>query len=279
MHAVSKTIGGVFIKHDVAVPDTCHNPATLRDPKTGRWLLFHIGYGNPIGNCGSPGGCAGHPQSKLNPGNGFLHSAPAKHPEGPWTPLNLSHPSTWTPCNNPAPAFHPNGSLFVVCNHMQLTHASAWDAGDWAPQRSMGVTPPGSGGWEDPTLWFDRRGNWHVLYHVYKLKPFKDHDEAYSGHAFSVDGLQWTFSTVQPYSGTVRFTDGTSQTFATRERPHLIFADADVNRSTPIAVMTGVSPHVVGPSCDQCPEGACSQCKYAGWTYTQLEPFANFGGS
>ena len=82
---------------------------------------------------------------------------------------------------------------------------------------------------------------------------------------------------MQPYNGTVRFTDGTSQTFATRERPHPIFADADVNRTTPIGVMTGVSPHVVGPSCDQCPEGACSQFKYAGWTYTQLEPFAGFG--
>ena len=30
------------------------NPATIRDPSTGRWLLFHIGYGNPIGDCGSP---------------------------------------------------------------------------------------------------------------------------------------------------------------------------------------------------------------------------------
>jgi hypothetical protein len=35
---------------------------------------------------------------------------------------------------------------------------------------------------------------------------------------------------VSPTAGTVRFTNGNSQTFATRERPHMIFADADVNR-------------------------------------------------
>jgi hypothetical protein len=216
VHAVSQTIGGPFAKHDVAVPDTCHNPATIRDPKTGDWLIFHIGYGNVIGNCPNPGGCAGHPESKLNPGNGFLHTA--KTPDGPWTPLNLTHPHMWGSCNNPAPAFHPNGSLFVICNHMQLTRASGWGAGDWTPQRSMGTTPAGSGGWEDPTLWFDRacqqtpavyqpsmhqrwcsvrsallptgRGNWHALYHVYKTQPFKDHQEVYSGHAFSTDG-EW----------------------------------------------------------------------------------------
>ena len=78
----------------------------------------------------------------------------------------------------------------------------------------------------------------------------------------------------RPYNGTVRFTDGTSKTFATRERPHAIFADADTNRTTPIGVMTGVSPHPVDATCDACPEGACSQCKYAGWTYTVLQPFA-----
>ena len=40
VHAVSQTIGGPFAKHDVAVPDTCHNPATIRDPKTGEHIPY-----------------------------------------------------------------------------------------------------------------------------------------------------------------------------------------------------------------------------------------------
>ena len=56
----------------------------------------------------------------------------------------------------------------------------------------------------------------------------------------------------------------------------MIFADADTSYTSPIAVMAGVSPHAVDATCDTCPQGACSQCKYHGWTYTQLQPFEGF---
>merc|ERR1711884_314527 len=75
------------------------------------------------------------------------------------------------------PAFHPNGTLFMICNHMSITSASSWDE-EWQPERGLGK----SGGdrqrhWEDPTLWFDRRGNFHILYHVYCLLPYTDDKE------------------------------------------------------------------------------------------------------
>ena len=73
------------------------------------------------------------------------------------------------------------------------------------------------------------------------------------------------------------FTDGTSRAFATRERPHLVFADE--KRTTPMGVITAVSSQPVGPGCDTCTEKACSQCKITNgrdWTWTQFEPFANF---
>jgi hypothetical protein len=61
------------------------------------------------------------------------------------------------------------------------------------------------GNWEDPYLWFDARGNFHVLYHVYCLDPYEKHNECDSGHAFSVDGVQWTFGADEPFSGTVKW--------------------------------------------------------------------------
>jgi len=54
------------------------------------------------------------------------------------------------------------------------------------------------------------------------------------------------FSTTQPFNCTVQFTDGTTRAFATRERPHVIFADA--NRTTPMGVITAVSSQVGGDS-------------------------------
>jgi hypothetical protein len=146
----------------------------------------------------------------------------AQDPNGPWTAAKTAPQS----CNNPAPAYHPNGTLFVVCNHLDITVAMEDYTGTWSALRSMGK--PGkysrAGNWEDPYLWFDSRGNFHVVYHVYCLDPFEAHNECNAGHAFSTDGYTWHFGQDEPYSGLVSFTDGTNTTFSTRERPHMIFA-------------------------------------------------------
>ena len=97
----------------------------------------------------------------------------------------------------------------------------------------------------------------------------------------------WTFSDTEPFGGTVRYTDGGSTTFSTRERPKFVFADASM--TTPVAVVTGVSEACSPPSeacCARCNRTvgggweapACSQCKHppTDYTYTQLEPLAGF---
>eukprot|EP01052_Picozoa_sp_SAG31_P019787 SAG31_NODE_1459_length_8254_cov_4.297854_7_plen_144_part_00 len=118
-----------------------------------------------------------------------------------------------------------------------------------------------------------------------------------TGHAYSDDGVAWTFSPTEPFGGTVHFTDESSITFSTRERPKFVY-----KRSTPIALITGVSASCSPPSatccarCNRTTSGhysapTCSQCKH-GWqhceggrcfggskggmdyTYTLLEPLA-----
>lgn len=42
-------------------------------------------------------------------GGGGLHVSDG--PDGPWRPVKFFG------CNNPAPAFHPNGTAFVVCHN------------------------------------------------------------------------------------------------------------------------------------------------------------------
>ena len=110
---------------------------------------------------------------------------------GPW--IGAKHAPSG--CNNPAPAYHPNGTLFLVCNHLDIAIAAGDWQGSWSKLRSMGNPKhqPGSraGNWEDPYLWFDVRGNFHVVYHVYCLDPYSAHNECNAGHAYSADGFSW----------------------------------------------------------------------------------------
>merc|ERR1712167_367882 len=77
----------------------------------------------------------------------------------------------------------------------------------------------------------------------------------------------------EPFGGEVHFTDGTSTTYSTRERPQVIFAEGDT--TTPVGFVGGVSSQPVGPQCNSCKRGTCSQCKITegrDWTYTVLQP-------
>ena len=102
----------------------------------------------------------------------------------------------------PTAAFHPNGTLFLVCgNGYSITRSTSpstvpiWES-SWSNQVSM--HPEGlQGRWEDPDLWWDRRGNFHILYHVYS-EDRDYHVERCSGHAWSRDGWSWNYSVRSP---------------------------------------------------------------------------------
>jgi hypothetical protein len=201
VHATSPNRSGPFVRRGVALGPECHNPQVLRDRATGDYLLFH--YGKTIGQA-----------------RAWLAHSPTA--DGAFSLLNTSAVPT---CNNPAPAYHPNGTLFVLCDYMYLTHLGsgkrAWERGEWSAPGAAVIDPISphdpARHFEDPHLWFDRRGNWHVIYHVYCLLPFSAHHECFSAHAFSTDGREWTVSSTEPFDGGVHYTDGTSTIFSTRE--------------------------------------------------------------
>jgi hypothetical protein len=96
VHAIAPNVSGPYTRHDLVLGHECHNPSTLRHPKTGEWLMFHIGSGPR-----PDGGESANSSS-------FLHVA--KTPNGPWSPAKTSPKS----CNNPGvcfwPLFHPRAS-------------------------------------------------------------------------------------------------------------------------------------------------------------------------
>jgi hypothetical protein len=250
IHARSDRPDGPFTLVGVAVDVECHGPVVVQEPASGEWLMFHQG------------------------DRGYLHTAQSI--TGPW----VRAPAAPAPCGMPTAAFHPNGTLFVICGNGERILAAeggeSWRTGRWRDVPTLNWRRPTL--WEDPTLYYDRHGHWHVLFHVYSLKPFAARRERYSGHAFSKDGLDWRFSPFEPFNGTVSFSGGRQQTFATRERPQLVFDPrADPNRTRPVALCSGVNPQPIGPWCDECQDGACSQCKITpgrDWTYTAYAPLA-----
>lgn len=95
---------------------------------------------------------------------------------------------------------------------------------------------------EDPFIWLDSDGHYHALLHslanpgssIAGGKGGGFHCDAQSGHgcdvgihAYSKDGLGWTFSTTVAFNTTVQYTDGSSSVLARRERPQIVFVDGE----------------------------------------------------
>ena len=98
------------------------------------------------------------------------------------------------------------------------------------------------------------RHTFHALFHDHK---------SFGGHAFSRDGVTWTFSPIPPYGGVVNFSDGTSVAMQRRERPHLVFDQ----RGYITHLSTGVQPPPTATKAP--PTTAAFQNDY---TYTLLQP-------
>ena len=82
---------------------------------------------------------------------------------------------------------------------------------------------------EDPGIFRDARGNFHILTHYFGR-------DGPGGHAFSRDGIWWTFAG-QAYDFTQAFTDGTHARSARRERPQMLVLDGK-----PSYLYTGIQP-------------------------------------
>lgn len=93
---------------------------------------------------------------------------------------------------NPAPIVHPNGTVFLLVHPEQFgfKHGEAILRADtWrGPYRLVAADTFAS--WrgstanaEDPFMWIDKRGHWHILYEGNPMP---------GAHAYSVDGIAWS---------------------------------------------------------------------------------------
>jgi hypothetical protein len=127
---------------------------------------------------------------------------------------------------NPAPIFH-NGSFYVTSQATTLIETAPSYLGPWT--FFANITHPWGPGEapysvEDPFLFVDKRGRWHIINHAYNLTQNSSCGSSHvSAHWFSEEGKAWHWSPLAPYNSTIAYDDGTTHAFATCERPNLHF--------------------------------------------------------
>jgi hypothetical protein len=125
--------------------------------------------------------------------------------------------------NNPAPTYY-NGAFYLTNQPTTQVFTSTSITGPWnvwaeIPQSYL----PSGYTVEDPFLFFDKRGNAHIVNHAYSTDQYFNCSSSYvSSHFFSTDGKNWGWSD-EPYSHLVLFDDGTWHAYSTLERPNLHF--------------------------------------------------------
>lgn len=127
--------------------------------------------------------------------------------------------------SNSAPAYHAGAFYLTDQSTTSLLTATSL-AGPWTTFATI-THPTLPYTVEDPFLYVDKRGNFHIINHAYSTAQKTNCSSSYvSSHFFAAaDGKQWGHSD-QPYGHTVQFDDGTQHSYCTLERPNLFF-DAD----------------------------------------------------
>lgn len=161
---------------------------------------------------------------------------------------------TISPRQNPGPLLRPDGStlLFYRADGVDLPSPTCSDEAislQICPV-AQSCHPPndiplfGHTG-EDPSVFVDHRGNYHMLFNALPYKCVPKFQQG--GHAWSNDGVNWSARPrVGAFDTTIQFTDGTSIKCERRERPQMVVG----TDGRPVALVTGMTG---------CPKGLMSE--------------------
>ena len=235
VRASSDTPGGTYTVDAEIKPPFAHEPVLARLPD-GRFALYSIGRAN---SSDPPRTDCLNGYTPEGGGGGFRNAVPVDLmlSKNASTLLDFDPPIPIPVGDgdiNPAPFIFPNGTTVMMWRggdawfHVHLARSSSYLKTPYT-FNGTGTIFPGwdSHGIEDPFVyaqpdpWVSTASAKAVTYHAI----FHDH-KTFGGHAFSEDGVSWTYSPTVPFTNQVLFDDNTTVSLQRRERPHLIF-DSD----------------------------------------------------
>lgn len=239
-------------KSVVAIPDS-HEPDFVLGPN-GEFIIYHSYYNRSIEGYGPCTGCdqgatgnkCDGPQTPLFYTQ-MLYTEDITADNIEWSdPINIFANGKATDVDsNFAAVINKNGSVIGMMRKpdqasvMYLVTADNWKEANSYKEAKEPLFPHLIQWYaEDPVLWLDCNDNYHALFH--NLQTDGASDIGMNGaHAFSKDGINWIWGGVG-FGPDVHFTDGSSMTFHSLERPHVILDDDD--GCTLLALTSGAFP-------------------------------------
>ncbi|KAE8446957.1 hypothetical protein EG329_011439 [Mollisiaceae sp. DMI_Dod_QoI] len=244
---------GPYTFEQEVVGTFAHNPTVIWSPADEKYLLYYIGCPVQVNAT-----CTG-PSFSCGPGNFINGESGISVLSSPdlwtWTPhgqvLMGSDDEEWdADITNPSPfpLFSPSDKtqemllVFRGCPYncsgnelISLSTASSF-LGPYT-KLSSPLFPEGN---EDPFVWRDKRGNWHMLLHSLEADGGFGSGPKVGRHAFAeaMEG-PWRFDNeTLAFSTEVEFEDGSVKGYFRRERPQLFFSEDGEAR--PLFLTTGV---------------------------------------
>lgn len=232
-----------------------HNGVVVYSPSDEKYLLYHIGCPRVV-----PSGCESLVPFQCSIGNSIngesgisvLSSNDLRH----WIPhgvvMSGNNIGTWdsdTTNPSPFPLFgpsHETSEILLAYRGNPINGTGAEQIGVASAQHFVGPYtrahnfPVFEEPNEDPFVWRDKRGHFHMLLHSLLPDGGFGTGPNVGRHAFarSWNG-QWTFNNrTVAYNTTVHYTNGSSILFHRRERPALIFSED--GKMTPLYLVNGV---------------------------------------
>jgi hypothetical protein len=152
---------------------------------------------------------------------------------------------TISPEQNPGPVLMPDGStrLFFRADGMDIPSPTCSDEGigvqicpsETEPCNPSSDTPILAHTGEDPSVFVDHRGNYHMLFNALPYKCVPKFQQG--GHAWSKDGIEWSAPRVGAFDTTIHFSDGSSMKCERRERPQMVLGKDGM----PLALISAVT--------------------------------------
>ncbi|KAG7103345.1 hypothetical protein HYQ44_017433 [Verticillium longisporum] len=205
-----------------------HNPTTIWSPADEMYLMFFIGFPWEV-----PDTC----KSTKRNNTISVSSSPDLRTWGESYPLvvNVTNPAgwpLWTPEN-------PTSEILLAAEKNNIYHSDRWNGPYELEVEPGNIEVHPSLRSEDPFMWRDKRGHWHILqHHMIDIPEAKGPHVGAHAYARKWEG-PWTYNNITlAYNTTVEFTDGMKTDYYRRERPKLFFSDD--GEMTPLYLVNGV---------------------------------------